>query len=93
MVVLLARVCVGMRLVACVLVPSDDVGLGLVVVVVVVVDGPGLVVDAEGGYRADSFLGGSVCLEDEPSPLEFVLDPCGALALPFEAVAMETLRV
>lgn len=84
-VVLLARVCVGTRLGACGLAPSDDVGL--------VGAGAGLVVVVDGGYRADSFLRGSFCLEAAPSPLGFVLAPFNVLVVPLEALAIDTLRV
>lgn len=88
--VLLARVCVGTRLGAWVLVPSDEVGLA------VDEDGPGLVVDVEGGYRVDSFLNSSFCLEDDvPGSLgvvAVVLVPFSDLALLLEDVAMDKLR-
>lgn len=84
--VLLARVCVGTRLGAAVLAPSDEVGLATPA---------GRVVVVEGGYRADSFLRGPsvCCLDAAPSPLGAALVPFSALAVPFEAVATDTLRV
>ena len=86
--VLLARVCVGTRLGAAVLAPSEEVGLATPA---------GRVFVVEGGYRADSFLRGPsvccCCLDAAPSPVGAALVPFSALAVPFEAAATETLRV
>jgi hypothetical protein len=48
-----------MRLTFCVRCPSEEVGLAA---------GRGLVAVVEGGYRADSFFEGSVCLTDAVRP-------------------------